>query len=588
MRRLPVFLVLLYGCSLASDMSKARQEVAEITGKIGKYLPQDVGDIPGYVGTDIPETTYDDRTMELAKFDVAAKDETFQMIQESVAYRPKYDIDPETDPMFVQSNQILEDLPHEAASQEAPKTSLHKCIRGRSVYESRCHIKMVPVLSGKRKELKTIQVQVPKPVFNKLGGSLFLDLYATASCQCITSLKKPALSNTSQLNSVVSAIAAYVPDVSPESVRSIRIVGHNNHCDRMYGMFGNTPSWYVPATHYVLEVIYEEEIDSYELKSESGCESLEDRVDQNRCSLVSRKCVDSGQTRIINGQALTADCWKEELTYRCYGEETNTCQDLLGKGCTQLGSVCKTRDQDECIEWEQTFECYDDEQFLSRPRLKWDQAPCLDGSCVNQTWEPNRDMADSLSKLAIFKEMQKDMDPDTQAIFKGTPYKCSRIPASFKNCCVRKSKGWGMKIGLAHCTEEEKQLAEQRSLNKCIRIGTYCAEKHMGACTKKKTSFCCYQSKLARIINEQAAGQLGLGFGDPKHPKCAVLTLSDFQKIDFEKINFSELFEDILSKTRVPDMSAVTKSIQRSMEDKSRLITDKSRHITQGRSNAGF
>ncbi len=145
-----------------------------------------------------------------------------------------------------------------------------------------------------------------------------------------------------------------------------------------------------------------------------------------------------------------------------------------------------------------------------------------------------------------------------------------------------------MKIGLANCNADEKLLAEQRQQNKCIQVGTYCAEKHLSVCIRKKTSFCCYQSKLSRLINEQGAKQLGLSFGDPKHPKCDVLTLSNFIKLDFSKIDFSELFEDIAAKTKIPNPASITKGIQSSMEGKSRLLTDKKNKITQGRSHENF
>lgn len=215
-------------------------------------------------------------------------------------------------------------------------------------------------------------------------------------------------------------------------------------------------------------------------------------------------------------------------------------------------------------------------QSLSSSSLEGDKPFCLDGDCVEQGWAPNQDMADSLSKLAIFQHIQKDMDAKAQTVFKGKDLKCSRAITNFKDCCVK--KGWGVDISLASCSGEEKDLAEQRKADKCIRVGTYCAEKVLGKCVRKKTSYCCIGSKLARIIHEQGRAQLGLAFGSGKRPQCQGLTLDQLTKIDFSKIDLSELFKDMAAKTKVPLMSKVTQGIQQSFQNKTHAIQKEHPH----------
>jgi conjugal transfer mating pair stabilization protein TraN len=117
-------------------------------------------------------------------------------------------------------------------------------------------------------------------------------------------------------------------------------------------------------------------------------------------------------------------------------------------------------------------------------------------------------------------------------------------------------------------------------------VGTYCAEKLAGQCIRKRTTFCCYDSKLAKIIQEQGKGQLGLGFGSPQQPQCQGLTAEQLSKMDFSKVNFSDLFPDIAASTKAPNVQKITQGIQQSMKDKTSQI-NKSQKI-QGRDHGDF
>jgi hypothetical protein len=135
----------------------------------------------------------------------------------------------------------------------------------------------------------------------------------------------------------------------------------------------------------------------------------------------------------------------------------------------------------------------------------------------------------------------------TVYIFNGRDLRC-RLPGfqtGFSNCC-KKTKTW---FGLGYCKESEKELAALRAWGKldgqCHLVGSYCAVKVFGICIQKKQTYCCFNSVLARIIQEQGRQQLGIGWGDPKSPNCRGFTPEEFQKIDFSKIDFSEWYEDL-------------------------------------------
>jgi DNA-binding transcriptional regulator YiaG len=93
-------------------------------------------------------------------------------------------------------------------------------------------------------------------------------------------------------------------------------------------------------------------------------------------------------------------------------------------------------------------------------------------------------------------------------------------------------------------------LALKREKKLCHLVGTYCHEKDpvFGKCLVKKTNFCCFGSKLARIFQEQARAQLPIGWGDDKSPNCRPLTIKELASLDFSKFDMEELFDALLSK----------------------------------------
>ena len=147
----------------------------------------------------------------------------------------------------------------------------------------------------------------------------------------------------------------------------------------------------------------------------------------------------------------------------------------------------------------------------------------------------------SIAQLSLFKDMQGQID----SIFEGKRHKCSKHILSFKDCCGS-GKGWGKSIGFGGCEAEEKILQEKRKERLCHYVGTYCAKKRLGVCIKKKSSFCCFGSKLLKAFQEQGRAQINLGWGTPKHPMCRGFTIEEIQRIDFSKLDLREAFEDLM------------------------------------------
>ena len=86
----------------------------------------------------------------------------------------------------------------------------------------------------------------------------------------------------------------------------------------------------------------------------------------------------------------------------------------------------------------------------------------------------------------------------------------------------------------------------------CHYVGSKCSWKiDLGIseiCLRRAYKYCCYNSKFARILVEQAYKQLGYSFGDYDNPNCSALTFDDLKRLDFSRMDFSELINEIQAK----------------------------------------
>ncbi len=110
------------------------------------------------------------------------------------------------------------------------------------------------------------------------------------------------------------------------------------------------------------------------------------------------------------------------------------------------------------------------------------------------------------------------------------------------------------------CTVDEAKLGMREGAGLCHTVGQYCSRCLMllGACvscTEETTGKCCYNSLLARLINEQGRGQLRLDWGTPKAPLCDGFTVTQLQRLDFSAMDLSEFYASLAP--RMPDAAAL-------------------------------
>lgn len=90
------------------------------------------------------------------------------------------------------------------------------------------------------------------------------------------------------------------------------------------------------------------------------------------------------------------------------------------------------------------------------------------------------------------------------------------------------------------CEEKEFTMNAQRVLKNCTYVGSYCKNKVLGKCIEERESYCCFNSPLSRIIQEQVRPQLGLTFGSAKQPQCEGIPLDKIGEIDWTLVNLDE------------------------------------------------
>ncbi|MGL4667337.1 MAG: type-F conjugative transfer system mating-pair stabilization protein TraN, partial [Saezia sp.] len=279
------------------------------------------------------------------------------------------------------------------------------------------------------------------------------------------------------------------------------------------------------------------------------------------CRRHTTQCIEGKETRILDGLTVTLDCWKEQISYQC--NTADTCSTL--KDCTTTSSTCDTQLEGVCISETEQRTC-ESTVCEDVSLICGEQSFCLDGDCYEGEGETNENFSQTASALAAVGEAAKDISADNLLIFTGKPAFCDKKPMGLSDCC--KDDGWGNDIGLTDCSSEEKGLMEAKKKGLTIELGEFCAESVLGVCIRKKKSYCQFDSKMARIIQQQGKKQLNIGFGSNKHPVCTGITPEQLQVLDFSQVDFTDFYEDLDANLNLPDMDEITERIKDKYQDK--------------------
>lgn len=108
------------------------------------------------------------------------------------------------------------------------------------------------------------------------------------------------------------------------------------------------------------------------------------------------------------------------------------------------------------------------------------------------------------------------------------------------------------------CEKEEFELGAKRELRSCHAIGNYCKKDVLGLCVETRDSYCCFNTPLSRIINEQIRPQLDRGWGPAKSPDCTGISITDLARIDWSQVDLSEWLSILLETGHFPTAETLT------------------------------
>jgi conjugal transfer mating pair stabilization protein TraN len=305
-------------------------------------------------------------------------------------------------------------------------------------------------------------------------------------------------------------------------------------------------------------------------RDESACAAL---AADPACTSPVETCTDSDPiTRTIAGVDVTAPCWAWRRDYQCHTfTPAQDCDALAATpGCHLVREDCIT-DESPCKTFERVYDCPTGQAPANPDQFICDgDVYCIDGSCETIEREPNNEFKDAVVALNAMGQARREWDPDTLTLFKGERETCSHKVFGMLNCC--RGKGFPLIPGiqflvLLGCSREEVLLHQRDAQGLCAYVGTYCSDSILGVCVTKKKVYCCFESKLSRILQEQGRQQLGKPWDKPKREQCLGFTIDEFSRLDLSQMDFSEVYAEFTDAARLPDELEAATQIQQKIED---------------------
>lgn len=284
-------------------------------------------------------------------------------------------------------------------------------------------------------------------------------------------------------------------------------------------------------------------------------------------AMTGSQCVEPGGVRtvVVEGKtySIHQDCWKWQDTYLTQTETEGTCGEYMkDSACTVTRSQCADTVDGFCVSQLVTYSC--ERKKEGNGQICGGEFFCKDGSCAQgQTGTSNMfgQAVSALAAVAAAGEDVAELNGENVRAFTGEGKSCKKFAAGFNNCC--KDSGWGQDVGLSSCSSDEKALGKAKEKKLTVYVGEYCSKKVLGVCLEKKRGYCQFDSKLARIVQEQGRrDQLGVGFGSGKSPDCRGITVDELQRLDFGVMNFSDFYSDLDAGSEIPEDQALLKKAQ--------------------------
>ncbi len=100
---------------------------------------------------------------------------------------------------------------------------------------------------------------------------------------------------------------------------------------------------------------------------------------------------------------------------------------------------------------------------------------------------------------------------------------------------------------LLECDNQEQLLGLQVGAGLCTKVRDWCSSRGLFGCREEREAYCCYNSRLARLIAGQANVQLNRAIDD-----CSGLKVEQLGELDFSEIDL----EEFVAELGIPDVDS--------------------------------
>ena len=280
-------------------------------------------------------------------------------------------------------------------------------------------------------------------------------------------------------------------------------------------------------------------------------------------------CTEPGEARMISGFAVTEACWGWRRDFTCQAiTPASDCSDL------EANPQC-TYARDECLDDAQSGSCKVSTKVYRCPLppasgagetqyICGDDVYCINGDCEPIEREASTEFKDALVGLHTLGQANSEFNEATMTLFSGTRETCTHKLFGISNCC----SGKGVPLITPFvCSAAERELDKKDDKWLCHRVGSYCSDKFLGICVTSKDAYCCFESKLSRILQEQGRVQIGKVWAKPKDETCKGFSLTEFQRLDLSVMDFSEVYSEFIDAAKLPNELETTTQIQERIEE---------------------
>lgn len=307
-----------------------------------------------------------------------------------------------------------------------------------------------------------------------------------------------------------------------------------------------------------------------ERRDESACAG---QMGEPACALQSEVCTSSEPvTRAVDGISITRPCWAWERAYQCNRTgQANDCAELDGNAaCSFVREDCLTEEV-PCPTVDRVYRCplppapSAEKQFICDGDIY-----CIGGECETIDRQPNAEFRDAVVALNAAAQAGREFDADTLSLFKGERETCRKKVFGLLNCCAGKAfpliPGANLLVALG-CNSEELLLHQRDATGLCAYVGSYCSDSVLGICVTKKKVYCCFESKLSRILQEQGRPQLNKPWDKPKRETCQGFSIEEFARLDLSRMDFSEVYAEFQGAAKLPEELGTVETMQQKIAD---------------------